>query len=244
MTSPLRSAILGGVATLALSIAAAAAASPTLTTADSGPDRDTIRDGHGDWIGHRGGEPEHMAVRLRDILQLTPAQEPALQAFLSAMHPPRDGRAHATSGAERMREHGPPLSDPAARKADMDKRMADMKTRVAEMENKRAEQAALTTPQRLDLMLQKMAERTAKRQAEMRAHVAAVKTFYAALTPAQQKAFDALHSGMMGGPGPDHGRRMMPMGMMEPPAPPIPPLAMRAPMPQAPPPPEPPLPQY
>lgn len=63
---------------------------------------------------------------------------------------------------------------------------------------------AMTTPQRLDLARARMAERQAvfERRAE------ATKRFYAQLSPAQQKAFDALrpHRDQMGGrhraPGP------------------------------------------
>ena len=50
------------------------------------------------------------------------------------------------------------------------------------------EMAGVTTPQRLD----KMAARIAEHQARFQRHAAAVKTFYAALSPEQQKAFDAL----------------------------------------------------
>ena len=59
-----------------------------------------------------------------------------------------------------------------------------------------------STPEKLDMMLARAREHVGM----MEAHVAALKTFYAALTPAQQKAFDSLamahmHKmhGMMGG---------------------------------------------
>jgi hypothetical protein len=67
----------------------------------------------------------------------------------------------------------------------------------------------MTTPQKLDMMLAKMDERMAR----MRARAQAAKAFYAALSPQQQSAFDALmrmhgggrwggHEGKMhGGPG-------------------------------------------
>ena len=65
---------------------------------------------------------------------------------------------------------------------------------------------AMTTPQRMDHMLAHMDEMRTR----MAAHVEATKRFYAQLTPAQQKAFDALpmHGGggrHMDGPG-EHGR--------------------------------------
>ena len=77
----------------------------------------------------------------------------------------------------------------------------------------RAQMAQLTTPQRLDLMDKRMAER----QAHMKQRSDAVKTFYAQLTPEQQKTFDSrpmrggrgegrmhgggMHGHMHGGPG-------------------------------------------
>ena len=60
----------------------------------------------------------------------------------------------------------------------------------------RAEFAKLTTPERLERMQTRQAERSARfaKRAE------ATKTFYAALTPEQQKTFDAetVHAGMHG----------------------------------------------
>jgi hypothetical protein len=47
---------------------------------------------------------------------------------------------------------------------------------------------SMTTPQRLDHMLARMDERAAM----MRKRIEATKTFYAALSPQQQQAFDAL----------------------------------------------------
>ena len=56
------------------------------------------------------------------------------------------------------------------------------------------DEAALTTPERLD----KMAARMAERQAAFQRRADAVRHFYASLNPAQQRAFDALH-GMVDG---------------------------------------------
>lgn len=68
-----------------------------------------------------------------------------------------------------------------------------------------------TTPERLA----RMEERMTERQAKMRTRIAATRTFYAQLDPAQQKAFDALpqhhgrkgkgmrHGGSWRGHGPD-----------------------------------------
>ena len=67
----------------------------------------------------------------------------------------------------------------------------------------RAEFAKLTTPQRLERMQARQAERSAMfaKRAE------ATKTFYAGLTPEQQKTFDAetAHFGGHGGPRGHHG---------------------------------------
>lgn len=77
----------------------------------------------------------------------------------------------------------------------------------AKMERRRAERAEmreLTTPQRLDRMQARMAER----QAAFAKRADAVRRFYAQLSPSQQKAFDALHEGrggMRGGKHRGHG---------------------------------------
>lgn len=68
--------------------------------------------------------------------------------------------------------------------------------------------AGLTTPQRLDKMLARMDEMHAR----FAQHAAAVKAFYAQLSPSQQKAFDAMAPMMMmHGMGHHH---MGPGGMM------------------------------
>ncbi len=92
----------------------------------------------------------HMAERMTAVLQLTPQQKPALDAFLASMAPPEGARQ--------------------ARRADMGQ-MRDM-----------------TTPQRLDAMAARMAER----QQAFARRAEATKRFYAQLTPSQQKAFDAM----------------------------------------------------
>ena len=76
--------------------------------------------------------------------------------------------------------------------------MASMKPpsgEMAKMHGDHAAMAAMTTPQRLDQMLVKMDQH----RAAMVDHIAAVKRFYAQLTPSQQKAFDAMHEGHGGG---------------------------------------------
>ncbi|MCS4510011.1 Spy/CpxP family protein refolding chaperone [Xylophilus ampelinus] len=79
----------------------------------------------------------------------------------------------------------------------------------ARMQAERGEWAKLTTPERIDRM---RAERN-QRDAEIDRRGDATKTFYAALTPAQQKLFDErpmMHGGPgspdgKGGPGHGHG---------------------------------------
>lgn len=75
-----------------------------------------------------------------------------------------------------------------------------------EMRAARREMAQMTTPERLDRMVERMRDR----QARFEAHAMATKRFYAALSPSQQKAFDALRGG---GRGFGHGDRDGPRGL-------------------------------
>ena len=107
---------------------------------------------------------EHMQRRLesfRRILQITPAQDGAFNAWAAAMMP-----------------------SPQA------------------MQQRRAlheEMSKLTTPERIDRMRQLRTERNAA----MDKRLDATKTFYAQLTPPQQKAFDEVSLRFLGG---HHGR--------------------------------------
>jgi protein CpxP len=121
--------------------------------------------GHPEWAAKMH---EHMHERalakakaLHDILNITPDQETAFQAFITSMKPPEG--------------HGP-----------------------MDGHHEHGDEAALTTPERLD----KMAARMAEHQAAFQRRADAIRHFYAALSPAQQRAFDAMH-GVMGG---HHGR--------------------------------------
>jgi protein CpxP len=135
---------------LPLGLATASFAQPAPPPAPSAP-ADEMRHHHHDPAQMRA----HMADHLRTVLQLTSAQDPALNAFLDSMQPP------AGAGMDRHHDH------------DQDQH--------------------LTTPQRLDKMLAHLdAQRT-----RMTAHVEAVKTFYAQLTPTQQAAFDDIAPMMM-----------------------------------------------
>ena len=77
--------------------------------------------------------------------------------------------------------------------ADMQKRRMDM----------RAEMQKLTTPERID----KMRALRAERDAQMDKRANATKTFYGALSPEQQKVFDAQPMRGGDGHGRGHGRR-------------------------------------
>lgn len=57
----------------------------------------------------------------------------------------------------------------------------------------RAEFDQLTTPQRIDKMRDMRVQRMSERAAAMDKHGEAIKAFYAALTPEQQKVFDTEH---------------------------------------------------
>ena len=152
-----------------------------------------------------------------------------------AQMPPAGGPGSA--GQERM--GGPMMGrmgqgDPAKMQARMAERhtrhMADLKVRLqispaqenawtafaasmqpparakVDRDQFRAEMEKLTTPERID----KMQALKAQRDAEMTQRASAVKTFYATLTPAQQKVFDleSLNHGRMGRHGGAHGMGM------------------------------------
>jgi Spy/CpxP family protein refolding chaperone len=145
----------------------------------------------------------------------------------------------AVSGAMAQQPPGPWAPSPemqAMREAHEKQRMADLRTvlrlrpdqepalsafleagRRSKMEGRRGpppQGEAVTTPQRLD----EMARRDAERAAEGRRRADALRTFYAALSPDQRQVFDALmrlqgphgrggmHGGRGGMRGPGGGR--------------------------------------
>lgn len=81
-------------------------------------------------------DPEARAQRLRDVLQLTPAQEPALKAFLEAVRPPQppkdlEGRDSRTlSTPERLDMQRARLAD---RLSDFDRRAAATRAFYAQL---------------------------------------------------------------------------------------------------------------
>lgn len=145
--------------------------------------------------------------------------------------------ASAPMKHEGMRHHRMGRMDPARMQAWMDKRNAELKTQLkitstqegawtaytaamkppADMMGQRpdrAELAKLPTPERIDTMKALRNRHMAERSAAMDKRGEATKTFYAALTPEQQKVFDAnamrRHGadGRMGGPR--HGKDAAP----------------------------------
>jgi protein CpxP len=98
--------------------------------------------------------------RLHDLLQIKPDQETAFHTFTTSLEQARPQRGARQGGRG---QRGPGRG------------------------GAQAERAALTTPERLDRQVQRLAEAQQRLQKE----AAAVKTFYAVLTPDQRKAFDA-----------------------------------------------------
>jgi protein CpxP len=99
--------------------------------------------------------------RLHDLLQIKPDQETAFRTYVSSIEQarPKRGARNGGPGQRGQGERGP---------------------------GAQGERAALTTPERLDRQVQRLAEAQQRLQKE----AAAVKTFYAALSPEQRKAFD------------------------------------------------------
>jgi hypothetical protein len=88
--SSLRMGLLAAALALPLGFAGAATAQDAPPPAAGGPDA-----AHGHWDPAQRQQmiaqhPAMMAQRLSDILQLTPAQQPALQTYLAAARPPGD----------------------------------------------------------------------------------------------------------------------------------------------------------
>ncbi len=127
---------------------------------------------------HRGAERSARAAErikdLHDILAIRPEQESAFQAFAAAMAPPTGPGPGAEDWGKPGERGGP------------------------------GAHARPTTPERVDMMLDRFDKRAARMREAMRRRGEAVKTLYAALDPRQQRALDALPGlvgGDWGGPG-------------------------------------------
>lgn len=173
------------------------------------------------------------------MAQGTDAAPAALNPGSSATAP-QHARPHA--GEHRM-DHRMGRHDPAQMQAWMAKRQAELKAKLkitpaqegawtaftAAMQptarmmgerpgpDQRAEMDKLTTPERIDKMRALRTQRMNEMNAEMDKRGEATKAFYAALSPEQQKIFDAEHSRMgkmdrHGGAGHHDGAMMHPRG--------------------------------
>jgi protein CpxP len=167
------------------------------------------------------------ALVLAGLLATVGASAMAQSAPTAPVAGPMAAGQHADRHGERMDRY-----DPAKMQAMMVKRQAQMKAKLkitpaqegawtaytASMQplaharptpEQRAAFDKLTTPQRIDKMKEMRTQRMADMTAAMDKRGEATKTFYAALTPDQQKVFDTQHTqhtrhGHQGGPG-HHG---------------------------------------
>jgi len=100
---------------------------------------------------------------------------------------------------ERMQQHQQKLHDTLKLTPDQEgawKKFTESMQPTARPERgEPGEWTKLTAPERADKML----EFSKKRQDRMLEHVAALKSFYAVLTPEQKKTFDEFHAGPRGG---------------------------------------------
>ncbi len=149
---------------------------------------------------------------------------PAFAQTQAAPTTPTAEQAQAAPGHRHQRQ------DPKAREARMEKRMQALKTSLKLNANQetawatyaaalkpqhppagerpapadRQAFAAMTTPERIDAMQAMHSKRQAAMQAHMEQRNQATKTFYAALSPEQQKTFDAETLKMHPGHGKGH----------------------------------------
>ena len=131
-----RTVLLGGAMSLAFGAVALAAPKPSPAPS---PEAGKKGEGrmmmmhreHGPMAMHHRRDPEAHARHLRDILQLTPAQEPALKAFLEA--------AKSAMRAER-RDQAAPGAAPLTTPQRLDRQLA----RMAERQDAFARRAAAT----------------------------------------------------------------------------------------------------
>jgi protein CpxP len=113
-----------------------------------------------------------------------PSPEAARQHWAEQRHEHAEARARALHDVLNLR----PDQEPALQAFIAAMKPAEGPEGWGEDHDKAAPTAPLTTPERLD----RLAARLAKRQAAFQQRAQAIKTFYAALSPEQQRAFDAL----------------------------------------------------
>lgn len=106
--------------------------------------------------------------------------------------------------AQHMEQRQQKLHDALKLTADQEvawKKFSESSPMAKREEMRPADWQGLTAPQRAEKML----EFSKQRQERMTAHVAALKTFYATLTPEQQKTYDGFHMGPRGDRGDRRG---------------------------------------
>jgi len=145
-------------------------------------------------------------MKTRTTLWLTTAALTLLAGYAGAQNSPSKGEAanpgiHAMQGKDaehmgmRMKYHMQRLKAELKLTPEQESAWAAMASAMTPPARPprpdRAEMEKLSMPDRLDKMKQIMNEHHEARVAEMDKHAAAVKVFYALLTPEQKKAFDA-----------------------------------------------------
>lgn len=149
---------------------------------------------------HRTWDPAQVREQMRARMEARHAERLKALHDVLAIRPDQEAAFQAFAAA----------TQPPAPKADAGPHA---------MGGDRAAIANLTTPERLDRMAQRMQERMARRQEAFSRRAAATKALYAALSPDQRRAMDALpmlrggHDGPHGG---GKGRGWGGRGGMEP----------------------------
>lgn len=106
---------------------------------------------------------------------------------------------HQERHARKMEQHHQKLHEALQLSAEQEpawKKLMDSEpARPSATPAQKEDWSTLSTPERADKML----EMSRARQERMSEHVAALKDFYAMLTPEQKKTFEAFHAGSRGG---------------------------------------------
>jgi len=160
---------------------------------------------------------------MRTLLSLLAASTLVAGAAFAQSAPPPPPPEHGMAGPHAWGHHKPDPARMAAHlrtalqlRPDQDPALQAFVTSLqppaddmhGRMKAEHEEMATRSTPEKLDHMIARGRERLAA----MEKHAAAVKTFYATLSPAQQKAFDLMadaHMHGMGGMGGHMGHGMM-----------------------------------
>jgi len=148
----------------------------------------------------------NLVMTKRSSLWLTTAALTLLSAYASAQNsPPKDEPAktgmhamqdkHGEHRGLRMKHHMQKLKTELKLTSEQESAWVALAGALAPparpQRPDRAEMEKLNMPERLDKMKQIMSQHHEARMAEMDKHAAAVKSFYAVLTPEQKKTFDA-----------------------------------------------------